>query len=316
MDHTDPHDENVYDALATADEDGRWAFGTGFDAGDAEITAPAPEGVDRADLATYCLMLADDALIASQRLAGWTTKAPELEEEVALANIALDLLGQARVLLSRAGHLGAAEPFRGERSDGRGGGAGPQDDEDVLAYFRDDRAFRNVTLAETDLGDFGRTVAWILVFAAWRLALMQRLTGSRDPVLAAVAGKAVKELTYHRDYAAQWVLRLGDGTELSHARMQAGLDGVWPHVEELFLAHDVERRLVEAGVAVDPAELRGDLDAVVAQVLPAATLTRPETPAVGLVGGRGGRDGVHTEALGGVLALMQSLARAHPEATW
>jgi ring-1,2-phenylacetyl-CoA epoxidase subunit PaaC len=300
------HDENVYDALSTADDDGRWAFGTGFDAGDAEITAPAPEGVDRADLATYCLMLADDALIASQRLAGWTAKAPELEEEVALANIALDLLGQARVLLSRAGHLGAAEPYR----------VGPQDDEDVLTYFRDDRAFRNVTLAETDLGDFGRTIAWILVFAAWRLALMQRLTGSRDPVLAAVAGKAVKELTYHRDYAAQWVLRLGDGTELSHARMQAGLDGVWPHVEELFLAHDVERRLVEAGVAVDPAELRGDVDAVVAQVLPAATLTRPKTPAVGLVGGRGGRDGVHTEALGGVLALMQSLARAHPGATW
>ncbi|MDD7921177.1 1,2-phenylacetyl-CoA epoxidase subunit PaaC [Actinomycetospora callitridis] len=300
------HDENVYDALSTADDDGRWAFGTGFDAGDAEITAPAPEGVDRADVATYCLMLADDALIASQRLAGWTAKAPELEEEVALANIALDLLGQARVLLSRAGHLGAAEPYR----------VGPQDDEDVLTYFRDDRAFRNVTLAETDLGDFGRTIAWILVFAAWRLALMQRLTGSRDPVLAAVAGKAVKELTYHRDYAAQWVLRLGDGTELSHARMQAGLDGVWPHVEELFLAHDVERRLVEAGVAVDPAELRGDVDAVVAQVLPAATLTRPETPAVGLVGGRGGRDGVHTEALGGVLALMQSLARAHPGATW
>jgi ring-1,2-phenylacetyl-CoA epoxidase subunit PaaC len=300
------HDENVYDALSTADDDGRWAFGTGFDAGDAEITAPAPEGVDRADLATYCLMLADDALIASQRLAGWTAKAPELEEEVALANIALDLLGQARVLLSRAGHLGAAEPYR----------VGPQDDEDVLTYFRDDRAFRNVTLAETDLGDFGRTIAWILVFAAWRLALMQRLTGSRDPVLAAVAGKAVKELTYHRDYAAQWVLRLGDGTELSHGRMQAGLDGVWPHVEELFLAHDVERRLVEAGVAVDPAELRGDVDAVVAQVLPAATLTRPKTPAVGLVGGRGGRDGVHTEALGGVLALMQSLARAHPGATW
>jgi len=300
------HDENVYDALSTADDDGRWAFGTGFDAGDAEITAPAPEGVDRADLATYCLMLADDALIASQRLAGWTAKAPELEEEVALANIALDLLGQARVLLSRAGHLGAAEPYR----------VGPQDDEDVLTYFRDDRAFRNVTLAETDLGDFGRTIAWILVFAAWRLALMQRLTGSRDPVLAAVAGKAVKELTYHRDYAAQWVLRLGDGTELSHARMQAGLDGVWPHVEELFLPHDVERRLVQAGVAVNPAELRGDVDAVVAQVLPAATLTRPETPAVGLVGGRGGRDGVHTESLGGVLALMQSLARAHPGATW
>lgn len=306
MDGHDPHDENVYEALSTADDDSRWAFGTGFDAGTAEITAPMPDGVDRDDLATYCLMLADDALVAAQRLAGWTTRAPELEEEVALANIALDLLGQARVLLSRAGHLGAAEPYR----------AGPQEDEDVLTYFRDDRAFRNVTLVETDLGDFGRTIAWILLVASWRLALMQRLTGSRDPVLAAVAGKAVKELTYHRNYAAQWVLRLGDGTALSQARMQAGLEAVWPFVEELYLAHDVERRLAAAGVAVDPTELRGDVDAVLDQVLPAARLTRPERPAVGLVGGRGGRDGVHTEALGTVLAVMQSLARAHPEATW
>ncbi|MDD7969238.1 1,2-phenylacetyl-CoA epoxidase subunit PaaC [Actinomycetospora lemnae] len=314
--HDETDDENVYDALATADDDGRWAFGTGFDAGTAEIDAPVPDGVDRDDLATYCLMLADDALVASQRLSGWTTKAPELEEEVALANIALDLLGQARVLLARAGHLGAAEPYRGERSDGKGGCAGPQDDEDVLAYFRDDRAFRNVTLVETDLGDFAQTVAWLLVLASWRLALLRRLTGSRDPVLAAVAGKAVKELTYHRDYAAQWVLRLGDGTALSHARMQAGLEAVWPFVEELFTAHAVERRLVDAGVAVDPTELRWEVDAVLDQVLPAATLTRPERPAVGLVGGRGGRDGVHTEALGLVLAVMQSLARAHPEATW
>lgn len=309
MDTHDPHDENVYDALATADDDGRWAFGTGFDAAAAQIDAPVPDGVDRDDLATYCLMLGDDALIAAQRLAGWTARAPELEEDVALANIALDLLGQARVLLARAGHLGAAEPFR----------AGPQDAEDVLAYFRDDRAFRNVTLVETDAGgagDFGRTVAWILVLSSWRLALMQRLTASRDPVLAAVAGKAVKELAYHRDYAAQWTLRLGDGTELSHARMQAGLEAVWPFAEELFAAHDVERRLAAAGVAVDPRELRGEVDAVLDQVLPLATLTRPERPAVGLVGGRGGRDGVHTEALGTVLAVMQSLARAHPEATW
>ncbi|GLZ46363.1 phenylacetate-CoA oxygenase subunit PaaI [Actinomycetospora sp. NBRC 106375] len=304
--HHDHDDENVYDALSTADDDGRWAFGTGFDAGTAEITAPVPDGVDRDDLAAYCLMLADDALIAAQRLSGWTAKAPELEEEVALANIALDLLGQARVLLSRAGHLGAAEPYR----------AGPQDDEDVLTYFRDDRGFRNVTLVESELGDFGRTIAWILVLSSWRLALMQRLTASSDPVLAAVAAKAVKELTYHRDYAAQWVLRLGDGTALSHARMQAGLDAVWPFVEELFLPHAVERRLVDAGVAVDPEQLRAEVDAVLEQVLPVATLTRPEKPAVGLVGGRGGRDGVHTEALGGLLALMQSLARAHPGATW
>ena len=300
--------DSAYQALAeTLDgDDHRWAFGAGFDAGTAEITAPAPEGVDRDDLATYCLMLADDALVASQRLAEWTTNAPELEEEVALANIALDLLGQARVLLARAGHLGAAERYR----------VGPQDDEDVLAYFRDERAFRNVVLAEADLGDFGRTMAWMLVYSSWRLALMTRLVASRDVVLAAVADKAVKELAYQRQYAAQWVVRLGDGTDHSHARMQAGLDGVWPFVEELFAVHPVEARLVEAGVAVDPAELRAELDAVLDQVLPPARLTRPERPAVGLVAGRGGRDGIHTEALGPVLAMMQSLARTHPEATW
>jgi ring-1,2-phenylacetyl-CoA epoxidase subunit PaaC len=301
-------DDSAYQALAeTLDgDDHRWAFGAGFDAGTAEITAPPPEGVDRDELATYCLMLADDALVASQRLAEWTTNAPELEEEVALANIALDLLGQARVLLARAGHLGAAERYR----------VGPQDDEDVLAYFRDERAFRNVVLAEADLGDFGRTMAWMLVYSSWRLALMTRLVASRDVVLAAVADKAVKELAYQRQYAAQWVVRLGDGTDHSRERVQAGLDGVWPFVEELFAVHPVEARLVEAGVAVDPAELRAELDAVLDQVLPPARLTRPERPAVGLVAGRGGRDGIHTEALGPVLAVMQSLARTHPEATW
>ncbi|NMO90230.1 phenylacetate-CoA oxygenase subunit PaaC [Actinomycetospora sp. TBRC 11914] len=303
-------EDNVYDALAAADHDGRWAHGAGFDETVVEVTAPAPEGVDVGDLATYCLMLADDALVASHRLSEWATHAPELEEEVALANIALDLLGQARVLLSRAGHLGAAARFRTPTT------ATQLADEDVLAYFRDDRFFRNVTLAETDLGDFGRTTAWMLVYSSWRLALMTRLRGSADPVLAAVAAKAVPELSYQREYAAGWLLRLGDGTELSHARAQAGLEDVWPFVEELFLTHPVEARLVAAGVAVDPAALRADVDSDLAQVLPAATLTRPERPAVGLVGGRGGRDGVHTEALGRVLAVMQSLARAHPDATW
>lgn len=308
---TDDGADNVYGALAAADHDGRWAHGAGFDDAVVEVTAPAPVGIDRDDVAAYCLMLADDALVASQRLSEWATNAPELEEEVALANIALDLLGQARVLLSRAGHLGAAERFRTASSP-----ALPQDDEDVLASFRDDRFFRNVTLAEIDLGDFGQTMAWMLVYSSWRLALMTTLRASADPVLAAVAAKAVPELAYQREYAAGWVVRLGDGTDLSHVRAQAGLDAVWPFVEELFLAHPVETRLVEAGVAVDPASLRAAVDADLEQVLPPATLTRPERPAVGLVGGRGGRDGVHTEALGRVLAVMQSLARAHPEATW
>ncbi|HEY2225652.1 1,2-phenylacetyl-CoA epoxidase subunit PaaC [Actinomycetospora sp.] len=310
MNSADATGENVYDALAAADHDGRWAHGAGFDETVVEVTAPAPDGVDVEDLAAYALMLADDALLGSQRLSEWATNAPELEEEVALANIALDLLGQARVLLARAGHLGAAERFRTART------AAALPDEEVLAYFRDDRFFRNVTLAEIDLGDFAQTMAWMLVFSSWRLALMTRLRGSADPVLAAVAGKAVPELAYQREYAAGWVVRLGDGTELSHGRMQAGLDAVWPFVEEIFGAHGVETRLVEAGVAVDPASLRGDVDADVEQVLPVATLTRPERPAVGLVGGRGGRDGVHTEAMGPVLAVLQSLARAHPEAMW
>ena len=164
-------------------------------------------------------MLGDDALILSHRLQQWVTRAPELEDEMALANIALDLLGQARLLLTRAG-----------RAEGAGR------DEDALAYLRAEPEFRNVRLVEREDADFADLVARLLVFSTWRLALLDRLTGSADPVLAAIAAKGVKEVTYHRDYAAQWVVRLGDGTELSHARMQAAIDGVWPLVDELFRA--------------------------------------------------------------------------------
>jgi ring-1,2-phenylacetyl-CoA epoxidase subunit PaaC len=243
--------DNVYDAL-TEDHgaDGQWAFGSGFEDVAAEITAPVPDGVDPADLAAYCLMLGDDALVASHRLSEWVSNAPELEEEVALANTALDLLGQARVLLARAGHV-----------EGRGR------DEDALAYTRTDREFRHVALAELSDGlDFAHAVARLLLFSSWRLALLQRLLTSRDAVVAAVAGKGVKEVAYHRDYAARWVLRLGDGTAESHRRMQAACETVWPHVEELFRTTDVERRLVEAGVAVDPADTRGEVDAVLDEV--------------------------------------------------
>jgi ring-1,2-phenylacetyl-CoA epoxidase subunit PaaC len=301
--------DSAYQALAesTADADARWAFGT--EATDslvgAEISEPVPEGVDAADFAAYCLMLGDDALVYAQRLCEWVGNAPELEEDVALANIALDLLGQARALLSRAGHV-----------------EGAGHDEDALAYQRTEREFRNVALAE--IGDtapsggldFGRAIARLLLFSTWRLALLQRLSGSRDPVIAAVAAKGVKELTYHRDYAGRWLLRLGDGTGTSHRRAQAGLDAVWPHVEELFATHEVERRLLASGVAADPAGLRAEVDAVLDEVLPRATLQRPQVPRSGPVAGRGGRDGVHTEALGHLLAELQSLARQHPGATW
>ena len=302
--HGDIHGDNVYDGLADDHGDTHWAFGTGFSDGGTEITAPVPGGVDRADLAEYCLMLGDDALVYSQRLAEWVSNAPELEEDVALANTALDLLGQARVLLGRAAHVEGA---------GR--------DEDQLAYWRTDAEFRNVALAELGCaigedGDFAKAIAQLLVFSSWRLALLHRLRDSADPVLAAVAGKGVKELTYHRDYAARWTLRLGDGTEESHRHMQAALEWVWPRLAELFRGSDVERRLVAAGVAVDPAELRAEVDGVLDEVLGRATLTRPERAPAGSIGGRSGRQGVHTEALGHVLAEMQSLARQHPEATW
>lgn len=292
---------NAYQSLSetTGHDDPRWAFGTGIveEAG-AETTSPVPAGVDPADLAAYCLMLGDDALIYSHRLSEWVSNAPELEEEVALANTALDLLGQARVLLARAGHL------TGE-------------DEDSLAYLRTDDRFRNVGLAELgDELDFARAVVRLLILSTWRLALLHRLVRSADPVIAAVAAKGVKELTYHRDYAARWTLRLGDGTAESHRRAQAALDLLWPYVEELFRTSEEERRLVAAGVAVDPADTREEVDAVLDQVLAAATLTRPDRPAIGTIGGRSGRQGVHTEHLGPALAEMQSLARQHPGATW
>ncbi len=298
--HVDP--ANAYQSLSqtTGADDPRWAFGTGVADVPAEITAPVPAGVDPDDLVAYCLMLGDDALICSHRLSEWVACAPELEEEVALANIALDLLGQSRVLLARAGHV-----------EGRGR------DEDALAYHRNEPEFRNVALAELGDGlDFGHAMARLLVFATWRLALLGRLPGSRDPVLAAVAGRGVQELTYHRDYAARWTLRLGDGTDESHARMQAGLDAVWPHVEELYVGSEQERRLAAAGVAVDPGELRAEVDAVLDEVLPLAALTRPAVAPAGRIAGRGGRQGVHTEALGHVLGQLQSLARRHPGAIW
>jgi ring-1,2-phenylacetyl-CoA epoxidase subunit PaaC len=242
-------------------------------------------------------MLGDDALIMSHRLQEWVTNAPELEDEVALANIGLDLIGQARLLYTRAG-----------KADGT------DRNEDLFAFFRDEGEFRNVRLVETPNGDFAYSMARLLAFATWRLALLHRLTASGDAVLAAIAVKGVKEVTYHRDYAANWVVRLGDGTELSHERMQSGLDGVWPLVDELFDTHPIEAEL--AGVAVDPATLRAEFDEVLTQVIDAATLTRPEAAALGGVAGRTGRDGVHTESFGFIVAELQSVARANPEASW
>jgi ring-1,2-phenylacetyl-CoA epoxidase subunit PaaC len=241
-------------------------------------------------LAAYALGLGDDALILAQRLGEWVARAPQIEEDVALANIALDLLGQARTLLTYAGELEQA---------GR--------DEDDLAYLRDDREYRNVQLVEIPGGDFAVTMARQLVFSAYQYELYTALLGSADETLAGLAGKAVKEVAYHRDHATQWVLRLGDGTDLSHERMQAGLDEVWPYTGELF---DPASQL--QGAAVDPATLRPAWETYLTSTLHEATLERPQPR----WRSRGGRDGLHTEHLGHLLSEMQHLHRSHPGATW
>ncbi|MGB0099700.1 MAG: 1,2-phenylacetyl-CoA epoxidase subunit PaaC [Nocardioides sp.] len=244
-------------------------------------------------LVDYLLGLADDALVSAQRMGWWISRAPQLEEDVALANIGLDQLGQARTLLA---HAGAVE------------GAGRTEDD--LAYLRDERDFRNVWLVERSQTDFGVTVARLLLFSAWQCELYAALRSSTDPTLSGVAGKAVKEVAYHLDHASRWVVRLGDGTEESHERMQLAVTAEWPYLDELF--RPIDPALLGDGAAVDPTALRPAVLTKVEAVLAEATLTVPQVaPARG-----GGRDGLHTEELGYLLAEMQHLHRSHPGAAW
>jgi ring-1,2-phenylacetyl-CoA epoxidase subunit PaaC len=297
--------DNAYESLLEDNDETHWAYGTGFTDALSEVDRAVPDGVDPADLAAYCLMLGDDALVMAERLSAWCSWAPELEEDVALANIALDLLGQARLLYARA-----VEVDPSVRPANAPAHVPP---EDALAYFRDELDFRNVRLAEIDTGpgpagDFAMTIARLLVFASWRLALFTRLADAVDPVLAAIAAKGVKELAYHRDHAAQWTVRLGDGTPLSTERMRAGLAAIWPLVPELCAPHRTD--------LVDVADVRTELDDVLDRVFAAAGLDRPDVPAMAGVSGRTGRDGVHTTALGYLLAELQHIARSHPQAVW
>jgi ring-1,2-phenylacetyl-CoA epoxidase subunit PaaC len=301
--------DSAYAGLVDADAHDQWAFGTGFDDPLAGVDTTLVDGIEGTDLATYCLMLADDALIAAQRLAQWCTAAPELEEEVALANIGLDLLGQARLLLARAAAADASiVPALPQGS--------PVPDEDALAFFRDEPTFRCVRLVELPNGDFAHSIVRLLAFVAYRLAAFEQLQGSRDPVLAAVAAKGVKELTYHRDYAARWFLTLAGGTDESRRRLLQARNDVWPYIDELFIPNQVEQRLAAAGVAAESATVRGDFDRVIEQIFRAAEVDPPTERSAPLVAGRSGRDGIHTEALSYVLAEMQSVARAHPTGRW
>ncbi len=250
--------------------------------------------VAESPLVLFTLRRADDALILGHRLSEWCGRAPTPEEDMALANMGLDLLGQARSLYAHAAE-----------TEGAG------HDEDDLAYLRDAPQFRNLLLVEQPNGDFGVTIVRQFLYAAYVDPWWHAMTASRDPMFAAIAAKAEKETAYHLRHAAEWLIRLGDGTDESHRRAQAALDQLWPYAGEMFEPGD-EADLVASGIAADPAALRPVFDATVASVIDQATLRRP----AGAWAQRGGRQGRHSEHLGFLLAEMQHLQRSHPGATW
>lgn len=249
------------------------------------------DAVASADVAEYALWLGDDALILSQQLGWWISRAPELEEDVALGNIALDLIGHARSLLHYAGTATGQS-------------------EDDLAYWRTEPEFRCLHLVEQPNGDFAHTIARQFVIAHYLFELYGRLRASGDSTFAAIAEKAVKEVDYHRDHSVQWVLRLALGTEESRRRMLMALSDLWPYVDEIFRDEPLIDRL--EGVAVRPSTLRDAFDKAIAPVLAEADLEVPR----GFVASGGGRRGVHSEHLAFLLAEMQVLTRAHPGASW
>ncbi|HID3221878.1 TPA: 1,2-phenylacetyl-CoA epoxidase subunit PaaC [Enterobacter cloacae] len=245
-------------------------------------------------VSAYALRLGDNGLVLSQRLGAWCGHAPELEIDLALANIGLDLLGQARNFLACAA----------ER-EGQG-------DEDTLAFSRDERQFHNLLLAEQPNGNFADTIARQYLMDAWNVALYERLIHSSDSQLAAIAAKAIKEARYHLRFSRGWLVRLGDGTEISSQKMQQAIDNLWRFTAELFEADDVELELIESGVAVDPRILRQPWEHEVFAGLREATLRVPDETAYRT----GGKRGLHTEHLGPMLAEMQYLQRAYPGQQW
>lgn len=273
--------------------------GSGFDsatlisAGYALTTEDLQQSGVRADddVAQYALRLGDDALILSQNMLWWVSRAPELEEDIALGNIALDLLGHARVLLTFAGSAW-------DKS------------EDDLAYFREEEEFRCLHIVQFPGHDFGETVARQLIYSHFAFELYSRLENSADETIAAIAAKASKELDYHVDHAEQWVQRLGLGTDESNRRLQEGLDYFWPYIDEMFEDDELIEQL--GPIAVRPSELRDDVMSRITEAIEAAGLTVPDVKQAVT----GGRRGEHREALGHLLAEMQVLARKHPGVTW
>jgi ring-1,2-phenylacetyl-CoA epoxidase subunit PaaC len=243
----------------------------------------------------FLLRLGDNALVLGQRVAGWCGKGPILEEDIALANVALDLLGQARLWLSYAGEV---------EGTGR--------DEDALAFLRDGHQFRNVLLVEQPNGSYADTMARQFLFDTWHRRQLEALGASADPRVAEIAAKSAKEAAYHAERSADWVIRLGDGTEESHARMQAAIDDLWMYTGELFAMDAVDRDAHAAGVGCDLEGLRAPWLAEVGRTLAEATLAMP----AGTHSQQGGRRGVHTENLGYLLAEMQFLQRAYPGCRW
>ena len=248
-----------------------------------------------AETIAYYLMLGDDALVLGQRLSEWCGHAPSVEVDLSLANMGLDLIGQATNLLN-----GAAGAMDGDK------------DADALAFHRDVLDFRNCWLVEQPNGDFAQTMARQFLYSTWSHMLMQRLTGSKDGHLAAIAAKSVKEVAYHRELASDWVVRLGDGTEESARRMVEGLDWMWRFVPELFHVDEPLQKVIDAGIAVDPRTFEAEYREAVSAVLADAKLETPDDQRPIL----GGRHGHHSEHLGHLLAVMQFLPRTYPDAKW
>ncbi len=242
-----------------------------------------------------CLRLGDTALVLGQRLAEWSSRAPTVELDIALSNHALDMIGQAQLFLEYAG-----------RVEGKGR------DEDALAYHRQDFEFRNAMIAELPRGDFACTMVRQLLFATYASMFYERMTSSTDPDLAAIAGKAGKEMTYHARHAGEWVVRLGDGTEESHQRAQDAINLMWPYVHELFQTDAVDQAMIDKGILPDAASFKAEWQNEIEAVFSRATLAIPDDNWMP----SGGRSGQHTEHLAYLLAEMQVLPRTYPDAKW